>query len=770
MWRHSSVLLRSAVAISFLLRVVSADQSAALLVAAANVTEGRVFPDYSLCTVPISRDQIRGDSVPVTSLSSVQVKSRWFGRPSATASEFSVDGCQSLSLGGKQGRRLDIYRGSVAQGCEVQWLDDGKNLHLQVNITGSQSGVVPAFWAVSFPRAGSSFTQVRCQGPKGACVISKAQPCNIGRGAQKALPAMAAGQIVVQSVSGGSCPAGQASPDQLGGAQLLYGLKATMYPDAYGADCNASSSKPYGLPDFGGLQPDPSLPQRCQDPSLMKVYGGVFPGSPPLDPGKYTKCFGMQLDGYVQVTATADITSSSANFNTSAYANRFRVCVRYSGHALVTLNGAALETASPGNYDAALVCHDVPYFPAGLLPLSVQFTSGPNDLNNVFQLWIIPVKSVTQVADPVNPGQAYQIDYACTSCCALFGGSGNCCAPLDGCAFRTASCGVVVPSPPPPSPPPPSPPPPSPPPPSPPPVSPPPPPDSPPPPPPSPPPPSPPPPSPPPPPPPPPPPSPPPPSPPPSPPPPSPPSPPPPSPPPPSPPPPTYPPPPPPVYSPPPPNPPPPSPPPPVPPPPPTCPPPPPPRYSPPPPVSPPPPTASPPPYSYPPPPPPAYSSLIARPQAAETPPAPFGVKDVTVTGTRGTCCFYALQMAYLAAANGSVIAVTDAAAVPVAVVCNTSLPLSFLPNDFTVHSDTANANATVAAVADVTSGAEADITTYVAEVSVDPGYEGKVTFQFTSGSVKSKKGPRVLVSAAQLTYTKQWARPPVITTAAEYL
>ncbi len=44
-----------------------------------------------------------------------------------------------------------------------------------------------------------------------------------------------------------------------------------MYSDVYGADCNSSSNKPYGLPDFGGLQPDPSLPQRCQNPSLMKV-------------------------------------------------------------------------------------------------------------------------------------------------------------------------------------------------------------------------------------------------------------------------------------------------------------------------------------------------------------------------------------------------------------------------------------------------------------------------------------------------------------------
>lgn len=55
-----------------------------------------------------------------------------------------------------------------------------------------------------------------------------------------------------------------------------------------------------------------------------QAYGGVFPGSPPLDAGKYSKCYGMQLDGYVQVAATAGITSSSAGLDTSSYANRFR--------------------------------------------------------------------------------------------------------------------------------------------------------------------------------------------------------------------------------------------------------------------------------------------------------------------------------------------------------------------------------------------------------------------------------------------------------------
>jgi len=37
-----------------------------------------------------------------------------------------------------------------------------------------------------------------------------------------------------------------------------------------------------------------------------------------------------------------------------------------------------------------------------MLPISVQYASDPTDINNVFQFWIIPVKSVTEVANPVH--------------------------------------------------------------------------------------------------------------------------------------------------------------------------------------------------------------------------------------------------------------------------------------------------------------------------------------------------------------------------------
>lgn len=201
---------------------------------------------------------------------------------------------------------------------QVQWMDDGRYLHLQVSISVAQSAAAAPSWSVSFPKSGGPFTRVHCRGTSEDCLVSRASPCNLGPGtdpasrpcnphliprsllhgrptriycmhahlsqidaighqlaaatelpssivvhvvmttrvppleddramprchlvddlmvlmwharilpgaSQKVLPAAAAGQISVQSVSGGSCPAGQASPDQLNGAQLLYGLK-----------------------------------------------------------------------------------------------------------------------------------------------------------------------------------------------------------------------------------------------------------------------------------------------------------------------------------------------------------------------------------------------------------------------------------------------------------------------------------------------------------------------------------------------------------------
>ena len=59
---------------------------------------------------------------------------------------------------------------------------------------------------------------------------------------------------------------------------------------------------------------------------LVQAYGGVFPGSPPLDPNSYSKCYGMQLDGFVSVASTTNIQTSSTDNNTYQFANQFRCC------------------------------------------------------------------------------------------------------------------------------------------------------------------------------------------------------------------------------------------------------------------------------------------------------------------------------------------------------------------------------------------------------------------------------------------------------------
>ncbi len=56
---------------------------------------------------------------------------------------------------------------------------------------------------------------------------------------------------------------------------------------------------------------------------LLQAYGGVFPGSPPLDPNTYSKCYAMQLTGYVSVSSTTDIQTTSTTNLTYQFENQF---------------------------------------------------------------------------------------------------------------------------------------------------------------------------------------------------------------------------------------------------------------------------------------------------------------------------------------------------------------------------------------------------------------------------------------------------------------
>ena len=64
--------------------------------------------------------------------------------------------------------------------------------------------------------------------------------------------------------------------------------------------------------------------------SLLQVYNGTVPSVPALDASKYQSCWGMQLDGYVNVTNNTDLNWLSSQTDPSFY-NRYRICVRYNG-------------------------------------------------------------------------------------------------------------------------------------------------------------------------------------------------------------------------------------------------------------------------------------------------------------------------------------------------------------------------------------------------------------------------------------------------------
>ena len=53
--------------------------------------------------------------------------------------------------------------------------------------------------------------------------------------------------------------------------------QATFYPNAY-PDCasGGAGGQKYGLPDLGSLAPDPTLPNRCQDPDALQASMPFF--------------------------------------------------------------------------------------------------------------------------------------------------------------------------------------------------------------------------------------------------------------------------------------------------------------------------------------------------------------------------------------------------------------------------------------------------------------------------------------------------------------
>ncbi|KAL3147491.1 hypothetical protein ABBQ38_014547 [Trebouxia sp. C0009 RCD-2024] len=408
--------------------------TSALLFTSASVNGDSRDVDYTSCSLE-KTFVVQGDLLSPAELTETSVGARWFGGKSALASDFSVEDCQTVRLA--EGRSAKVYDDADNSKCQITWLNDTNYVNMQVDMEESKG-----IWVLSFPKNPDSLTRFLCTSSSGKCLIEPQTACTPNSGAQEGQDVEAMSIVEVTS----ACSAGSAAAS-MGGASLTYGLKATFYSDVYPDCARPSSTSQYALPDLASLTPDPMTPARCIDGLDYQVYNDTVPTTPALNPDTYGKCYGMVLDGYVNVVQNDNLTFLNGTVDDSFY-NRYRVCVRYNGQVSVTLGGQNIVTSSAGgDFDATLVCQDDRDLQHGLVPLTVQYASTPTQGSTILQMFIIPVSQVWEATDSPDPSMPYDYSYNC-SCCGLFGSSGGqgctacgpCCQALTTCDFMTASC------------------------------------------------------------------------------------------------------------------------------------------------------------------------------------------------------------------------------------------------------------------------------------------------------------------------------------------
>jgi hypothetical protein len=392
-----------------------------LLYTSGNFTDDQLSSsDFATCTTDGALSDF-GNPVTDQQLETIPVDSRWFGGSTVNASSFAVQDCSMLKQ--QLGRAVNIYSGPVTSSCQVTWYLSDSYLTVVVNLTGDATS-----WTVSLPTVPGAITRSTCLGTRAQCLLASVIPCtniNLGGGGLSSF------------VSGAkeTCPVGQYSPDYLDDKDLIYGLKATFYPNAY--DCSANTTE-YQVPDLTTLAADKQY-DRCQDALDYTVPNSTFWSSPALPADEFSSCYAAKLEGYVEVKNNTDIVFLTPQ-PVPKYYNSYRVCLRYSNLVKLTLDNKVLIQSNTGTFDAVLTCIDLPYLRQGFLPFSLEYAAPPMATESVIlQFYLIPV---AQVISDFRPGYQYQPTYACDAC-ALFatGITGdNCCPALDTCAFRAADC------------------------------------------------------------------------------------------------------------------------------------------------------------------------------------------------------------------------------------------------------------------------------------------------------------------------------------------
>eukprot|EP00884_Botryococcus_braunii_P015891 jgi/Botrbrau1/2986/Bobra.0026s0048.1 len=415
---------------------VEAELHAGILFTSANFTlpkdKGRI--DYGVCSDPSAAPDFSGWPFTQKQLGITRVSARWFGISNVTLAQIQVtQNCQDILVAG--GRSVKIYNGQAMNGCTVEWFDNPVFAIVLTNITGTDY-----WWSVSFPKFNYVQATTACEGTSFLdCPLSTTMPCNniMPAGISTNIDSSITGNTslcYLCEAADSTCKAGRPSPDTMNGTTLLYGLKATYYPEAI-KTCQAPPKiNDVKVPNLSSLARGPS---RCQTALDYQVLGVPILGYPGLDEHLYTSCFGMRLEGYVLVRRNNLISYQNQTRSQAAY-HKYRVCIRHSDRMRLVLNGALLyESPAISYFDTTLICHVVT-LPHGLVPIHIDFASTPGDRATILQLWIIPAGVVHEK----------HLTYLCTPC-GLFTPQGKCCPPLQTCSFRAPDCGDATPPPPP---------------------------------------------------------------------------------------------------------------------------------------------------------------------------------------------------------------------------------------------------------------------------------------------------------------------------------
>ena len=441
------------------LLLTSSDAAAADSVSYVACTLGESEPGFVLGTPPVS--------------SLAEVGARWWGRvpeadagakagakapaKNATAAalaplrDWGVVGCSTVWLAG--GRSVRVH-GDVSSDCVAEWtaVPGGKGALLTATRKGG-GGAGAILWQLSLASDPRSPARLTCAG---VCpVTAAASPCTptqVASASNLRLPspkgAAGGGASFAQALAGAesSCTPGWPAPETAPWpappeAELSYGLAAQFFSNVYGPECaDPAPWSWYGVPpDMEAAPWGPASRPRC--------VGGVdfrgpttapWPsaGEPALDPDLYSSCFGATLAGWVKMPAPpAPLAWNAPGPVNASYADRFRVCARFTSQVEMVLAGSPVALASPDpRTDLTFDCKDL-YLDGGagrLAPLSVRFASPPTDRATVLQLWVIPAVGVYGAGDGM-----VDVAYACDACTPFSPVADLCCPPLGSCAFRS---------------------------------------------------------------------------------------------------------------------------------------------------------------------------------------------------------------------------------------------------------------------------------------------------------------------------------------------